>query len=72
MPLSRFLAILAALAAVTGGPAAAQEAPWKPFAEVTSGADAATSLLPMARAQETIAAADQAAGRRERAPRRAL
>ncbi len=45
MPLSRFLAMLAALAALTGGPAAAQEAPWKPFAEVTSGADAAAGIF---------------------------
>jgi hypothetical protein len=45
VPLSRFILPLAALAAIGPGPAAAQEAPWKPFAEVTRGADAATGIF---------------------------
>ena len=45
MPLSRNLAILAALATAGPGLSAAQDAPWKPFAEVTQGADAATGIF---------------------------
>ncbi|HEX2220054.1 MAG TPA: zinc-dependent metalloprotease [Gemmatimonadales bacterium] len=45
MPLSRFLVLLAALAAVGSGSAAAQQEPWKPFAEVTRGADAASGIF---------------------------
>ncbi len=45
MPLSRNLAILAALATAGPGLSAAQDAPWKPFAEVTQGAEAATGIF---------------------------
>jgi len=43
--LSRVLAILAAVATVGLGPAAAQEAPWKDFSEVTKGSDAGTGIF---------------------------
>ena len=45
MHLSRVLTVLAALAPLAQGPAIAQEAPWKTFAEVTKGADAGTGLF---------------------------
>ena len=49
MPLSRFLAVLTALATAlaTAGPvaAAAQQAPWKAFLEVTAGSDAGSGIF---------------------------
>lgn len=45
MHLLRFLAILNAVAAVVPGAASAQEAPWKDFAEVTRGSEAATGIF---------------------------
>ena len=45
MHLSRFLAILIALATVGPAAAAAQETPWKSFAEVTEGSDAGSGIF---------------------------
>jgi Met-zincin/Domain of unknown function (DUF5117) len=43
--LSRVLAVFAALATIGSGSMAAQEAPWKAFAEVTRGADAGSGIF---------------------------
>ncbi|HWB42905.1 MAG TPA: zinc-dependent metalloprotease [Gemmatimonadales bacterium] len=45
MHLSRVLAVLAACAAVGRSTGAAQDAPWKPFAEVIAGADAGSGIF---------------------------
>ena len=45
MHLLRFLAILTVLAGGGSAAAAAQDAPWKPFLEVTRGADAGTGIF---------------------------
>ena len=45
MPLLRVLAILTAFAAAGSAAATAQDVPWKPFSEVTSGADAGTGIF---------------------------
>ena len=45
MPLSRFLLLFTALAAIGTGSPAAQEAPWRPFAEVTAGAEGAAGIF---------------------------
>ena len=45
MHLPRVPALLLAFAAVLAGPAAAQDAPWKPFAEVTRGADGGIGIF---------------------------
>jgi hypothetical protein len=45
VPQPRALAILAAFAIAVAGTASAQDAPWKPFAEVTRGADAGSGVF---------------------------
>jgi hypothetical protein len=45
VPLSRFLLLFTALAATGTGSPAAQEAPWKPFAEVIAGAEGAAGIF---------------------------
>ena len=45
MPLSRSLAVAAALVVLGSAPAAAQNAPWKSYGEVTGGAEAASGIF---------------------------